>query len=158
MSPAMDARIDITDHSAFQRPGDSGRTILIFNVNPLAVSHANEFRSDAIYETLVDTDGDAVPDIAFRYFEEGAFLDELMNRHACREREIAERGAADPVNEQLVLVRRRDLDLLALERLLQLRPLGGRTRTVPPTRAVSCSSEDSATSLPRLMINTWSTV
>jgi hypothetical protein len=67
MSPAMDARVDITDHYAFQKPGDSGRTILIFNVNPLAPSHANEFRSDAIYATLVDTDGDAVPNIAFRY-------------------------------------------------------------------------------------------
>ena len=33
-----------------------------------------------------------------------------------------------------------------------------RTRTEPPTRAVSCSSEDSTTSSPRLMISTWSTV
>ena len=35
---------------------------------------------------------------------------------------------------------------------------GLRTRTEPPTRAVSCSSEDSTTSRPRLMISTWSTV
>jgi uncharacterized protein DUF4331 len=66
-SPAMDPRVDITDHYAFQKPGDSQRTILIFNVNPLAPTHANEFRSDAVYETLVDTNGDAKPDIAFRY-------------------------------------------------------------------------------------------
>src|SRR5262249_53522242 len=66
-SPAMDARVDITDHYAFQKPGDSSRTILILNVNPLAPTHANEFRSDALYETLVDTDGDAVPNIVFRY-------------------------------------------------------------------------------------------
>jgi Domain of unknown function (DUF4331) len=66
-SPAMDARVDITDHYAFQKPGDPRRTILIFNVNPLAPTHANEFRHDALYETLVDTNGDATPDIAFRY-------------------------------------------------------------------------------------------
>ena len=33
-----------------------------------------------------------------------------------------------------------------------------RTRTEPPTRAVNCSRDDSTTSLPRLMIRTWSTV
>jgi Domain of unknown function (DUF4331) len=66
-SPAMDTRVDITDHYAFQKPGDPSRTVLIFNVNPLAPTHADEFRSDAVYETLVDTDGDAMPNIAFRY-------------------------------------------------------------------------------------------
>jgi hypothetical protein len=66
-SPAMDARVDITDHYVFQKPGDPKRTILILNVNPLAPTHADEFRPDAVYETLVDTDGDAHPDLAFRY-------------------------------------------------------------------------------------------
>src|SRR5947209_17851088 len=66
-SPATDTRVDITDHYAFQKPGDPDRTVLILNVNPLAPTHADEFRSDAVYETLVDTDGDAHPDIAFRY-------------------------------------------------------------------------------------------
>src|SRR6266849_10213958 len=66
-SPAMDARVDVTDHFAFQKQGDPHRTILILNVNPLAPTHADEFRHDAVYETLVDTDGDARPDIAFRY-------------------------------------------------------------------------------------------
>jgi hypothetical protein len=66
-SPAMDARVDITDHYAFQKPGDPHRTILILNVNPLAPTHADEFRHDAVYETLVDTNADAKPDIAFRY-------------------------------------------------------------------------------------------
>jgi hypothetical protein len=63
----MDARVDITDHYAFQKPGDSSKTILILNVNPLAPTHADEFRHDALYETLVDTNGDARPDISFRY-------------------------------------------------------------------------------------------
>jgi Domain of unknown function (DUF4331) len=66
-SPAMDTRVDITDHYAFQKPGDNSRTVLIMNVNPLAPTHAADFRSDALYETLLDTDGDAVPNIAFRY-------------------------------------------------------------------------------------------
>ncbi len=66
-SPAMDARVDITDHYAFQKPGDAGRTILILNVNPLAPSHADDFRHGAVYETLIDTNADAKPDIVFRY-------------------------------------------------------------------------------------------
>jgi hypothetical protein len=66
-SPATDARVDITDHYAFQKPGDPRRAILILNVNPLAPTHAEEFRHDALYETLVDTNGDARPDLAFRY-------------------------------------------------------------------------------------------
>jgi hypothetical protein len=66
-SPAMDARVDITDLYAFQKPGDPGRTVLIFDVNPLAPTLAQEFRADAVYETLIDTDADAVPNIAFRY-------------------------------------------------------------------------------------------
>lgn len=66
-SPAMDARVDITDHYAFQKPGDPDRTVLILNVNPLAPMNAQDFRHNAVYETLVDTNGDARPDIAFRY-------------------------------------------------------------------------------------------
>src|SRR5262249_33656837 len=65
-SPAMAARVAITDVYAFQTPGDPGRTALILTVNPLAPTLAQEFRADAVYEILVDTDSDAVPDIAFR--------------------------------------------------------------------------------------------
>src|SRR5919202_3054110 len=65
-APAMDTRVDITDHYAFQKPDDPNRTILILNVNPLAPTHAAEFRSDAVYETLVDTNGDAQPEIVFQ--------------------------------------------------------------------------------------------
>src|SRR5205085_7108803 len=66
-SPATDARVDITDHYAFQKPDSPDRTILILNVNPLAPTHAAEFRSDAVYETLVDTNGDARPEVMFQY-------------------------------------------------------------------------------------------
>jgi hypothetical protein len=65
-SPNMDARIDITDIYAFQKPGDPSKSILILNVNPLAPTLATEFDPDAIYELKIDTNGDAVADIAFR--------------------------------------------------------------------------------------------
>jgi hypothetical protein len=64
---AVDARVDITDHYVFQKPGEPTRTILVLNVNPLAPRHANEFRHGGVYETLIDTDGDARPNIALRY-------------------------------------------------------------------------------------------
>src|SRR2546422_655996 len=57
-SPAMDTRIDITDHYLFRKPGDQHRTVLVLNVNPLAPTHADEFRSGAVYETLIDTNDD----------------------------------------------------------------------------------------------------
>jgi uncharacterized protein DUF4331 len=67
VAAAIDARVDITGHYVFQKPGEPARSILVLNVNPLAPSHANEFRHGAVYETLIDTDGDVQPNIAFRY-------------------------------------------------------------------------------------------
>jgi hypothetical protein len=64
MPPGGDPRIDITDIYAFQKPGDATRSILIMNVNPLTL--ASEFNPDAIYELKVDTDGDALANLAFR--------------------------------------------------------------------------------------------
>ena len=64
-SPAMDARVDITDIYAFQKPGDVNKSILILNVNPLAPTHADEFRHDARYELLIDNNADAQPDVKF---------------------------------------------------------------------------------------------
>lgn len=65
-SPGMNARIDITDIYAFQKPGDANKSILIMNVNPLAPTLATEFDPNAVYELKIDTNGDAVADIAFR--------------------------------------------------------------------------------------------
>lgn len=65
-SPGMDAEIDITDIYAFQKPGDANKSILVFNVNPLAPTLASQFESAAIYELKVDTNADAVAEIAFR--------------------------------------------------------------------------------------------
>jgi hypothetical protein len=66
MSPNTDSRVDITDHYAFQKPGNPHKTILILNVNPLAPTLANSFEDNAVYEIKVDTDADAVAEIAFR--------------------------------------------------------------------------------------------
>src|SRR6266516_2824655 len=65
-SPNMDAEIDITDHYAFQKPGDADKSILVFNVNPLAPTLADSFEHEAVYEIKVDTDADAVAETAFR--------------------------------------------------------------------------------------------
>src|SRR5919201_3285297 len=66
MSPNMDASIDITDIYAFQAPDDASRAVLILNVNPLAPTLAAAFNPNAIYELKVDTNGDAVADLAYR--------------------------------------------------------------------------------------------
>jgi Domain of unknown function (DUF4331) len=65
-SPNMDARIDITDIYAFQKPGEPSKSILILNVNPLAPTLAKEFDPDAVYELKIDNNGDTFADIAFR--------------------------------------------------------------------------------------------
>jgi len=65
-SPHMDARLDITDIFAFQQPGDQDRSVLVLNVNPLAPTLGDSFAPEAIYELLIDTDGDAVADIAYQ--------------------------------------------------------------------------------------------
>jgi hypothetical protein len=65
MSPGGDPEIDITDLYAFQKPGDPTKSILILAVNPLAPTLANAFESQALYQINVDTNGDAVTDIAF---------------------------------------------------------------------------------------------
>ena len=64
-SPNMDARVDITDVFAFQSPADPTRSVLAMNVNPLAPTLADSFAPKALYELLVDADGDALADTAY---------------------------------------------------------------------------------------------
>src|SRR3972149_3655876 len=64
MPPGGDPSIDITDVYAFQKPGDADKSILFVNVNPLTLATA--FSSAALYDLQVDTDGDAIADVAFR--------------------------------------------------------------------------------------------
>ncbi len=70
--PHGDARLDLTDLYAFPKPGDAGKSILIMNVhpsvgvNPPGSTTADPFAPQALYELKIDTDGDAVADIAYR--------------------------------------------------------------------------------------------
>src|SRR5882762_5266248 len=75
--PHGDARLDLTDLYAFPKPEDSGKSILIMNVhpsvrdfldheNPLGPTTVEPFATEALYELKIDTDGDAVADIAYR--------------------------------------------------------------------------------------------
>src|SRR3982074_562631 len=70
--PHGDARLDLTDLYAFPKPGEADKSILIMNVHPSAVVNppgptAREpFAPEALYELKIDTNGDAVADIAYR--------------------------------------------------------------------------------------------
>jgi hypothetical protein len=80
--PQGDARLDFTDLYAFPKPGEPGKSILIMNVHPSAGENppghttSEPFAPEALYELKIDTDGDAVADIAYRVrfsaFERGA--------------------------------------------------------------------------------------
>jgi hypothetical protein len=62
----MDARVDITDIFAFQNPADPTRSVLVMNVNPVAPTLADSFAPEAVYELILDTDGDTVADVTYR--------------------------------------------------------------------------------------------
>jgi hypothetical protein len=70
--PHGDARLDLTDLYAFPTPGETDKSILIMNVHPSAVVNppgpttAEPFSPEALYELKIDTDGDAIADIAYR--------------------------------------------------------------------------------------------
>ena len=70
--PRGDARLDFTDLYAFPKPGDPRKSILVMNVhpsafvNPPAPTTTELFAPEGLYEFKIDTDGDAVADIAYR--------------------------------------------------------------------------------------------
>src|SRR5580704_12853670 len=70
--PHGDARLDLTDLYAFGKPGDDGKSILVMNVHPSfsleprGPTRTDPFAPEALYELKIDTDGDAVADIAYR--------------------------------------------------------------------------------------------
>src|SRR6266403_3867273 len=70
--PYGDARLDFTDLYAFPKPGDPSKSILILIVHPSAVVNppgpttAEPSPPRGLYEFKIDTDGDAVADIAYR--------------------------------------------------------------------------------------------
>jgi hypothetical protein len=70
--PQGDARLDLTDLFAFPKPGGPDKSILIMDVhpsvgeNPQGPTTTEPFAPEALYELKIDTDGDAVADIAYR--------------------------------------------------------------------------------------------
>jgi hypothetical protein len=70
--PRGDARLDLTDLYAFPKPGDPRKSILVMNVHPSAFvdppgpTTAEPFAPEALYEIKIDTNGDAIADIAYR--------------------------------------------------------------------------------------------
>jgi hypothetical protein len=71
--PRGDARLDFSDLYAFPKPGDADRSILIIDVhpskgvNPQGPTTSEPFAPEAIYELKIDSDGDAVAEIAYRF-------------------------------------------------------------------------------------------
>jgi hypothetical protein len=66
-----DARVDLCDLFAFPKPENSSRSIIMdvhpsVSVNPEGSTSAEPFAPEALYELKIDTDRDAVADIAFR--------------------------------------------------------------------------------------------
>src|SRR3954452_10328927 len=70
--PRGDARLDFTDLYAFPKLGDPSKSVLIMNVhpsggvNPPGPTTTVPFAPEALYEIKIDTNGDAVADIAYQ--------------------------------------------------------------------------------------------
>jgi hypothetical protein len=64
-SPGGDPRLDLTDVFAFHAPADTGKTVLIMDVDPFRTD--SMFHPDAVYRINIDNDADAQADIAFRF-------------------------------------------------------------------------------------------
>src|ERR1700730_19094709 len=70
--PHGDVRLDLTDLYAFPKPSEAAKSILIMKVHPSAAANPpgpptrEPFAPAALYELKIDTNGDAVADIAYR--------------------------------------------------------------------------------------------
>jgi hypothetical protein len=63
--PGDDARLDLTDLFVFAAPDNPDRTVLIMDSNPF--TKGDGFHPDAVYRFNIDTDGDALADVAFSF-------------------------------------------------------------------------------------------
>ena len=69
--PHGDARLDFTDLYVFPKPGDGSKSILIVDVhpsvgvNPPGPTTTEPFATNALYEVMIDTNGDAVADLSY---------------------------------------------------------------------------------------------
>jgi Domain of unknown function (DUF4331) len=72
--PGDDRRLDFTDLFVFKSSDDPDKTVLIIDSNPTSAPPpvqagpiAPEFHPDAVHRINIDTDGDAIADIAFTF-------------------------------------------------------------------------------------------
>jgi len=69
--PHADARLNFTDLFVFPKPGDASKSILIMDVhpyvglNPQGPTTTVPFATKALYEVMIDTDGDAAANNAY---------------------------------------------------------------------------------------------
>lgn len=69
--PHGDARLDYCDLFVFPKPGDASKTILIvdvhpsFGINPPGATTTEPFSNDGLYEIMIDTNDDTVPELAY---------------------------------------------------------------------------------------------
>ena len=69
--PHGDARLNFTDLFAFPKTGDDSKSILIMDVhpsvgvNPAGPTTTEPFATNALYEIMIDTDGDHVVNLAY---------------------------------------------------------------------------------------------
>jgi len=69
--PHGDARLDFTDLYVFPKPGDASKSILIMDVhpsvglNPQGPTTKEPFSTNALYELIIDSNGDLNADIAY---------------------------------------------------------------------------------------------
>lgn len=65
IGPAGDGRLNIADFYIFRTPGGPSSSILILNVDPMTSRSEAQFDPRGVYRFNVDTDGDALADIAY---------------------------------------------------------------------------------------------
>jgi hypothetical protein len=69
--PNGDARLNCTDLYVFPKPADGGKTILLWNshpsvgVNPPGPTTTDPFATSALYEVMIDTNGDLIAEISY---------------------------------------------------------------------------------------------
>ena len=102
-SPNGDPAADITDIYIFQKPGDSDKSILILNVNPLAPTLADAFQHGAVYDMLIDTDADARADIGYRITFSGKRDGEQFARVVRTDREPGDDGGHDGEHHEVII-------------------------------------------------------
>jgi hypothetical protein len=114
----------MTDLFAFAKPGDPGKSILIFNVhpsvgvNPPGPTTKEPFAPGALYELKIDTDGDAVANIAYSVQflpseggKQTATLRRIQGERAaglCDEGEVIVEGATVSVGREALVTKAGD--------------------------------------------------